>query len=145
MDLRALDELDNILIAIAEKRSLIASPTYIGKKKDEAVLLQQLETKLRDKFGNFIFEALQDVHDEFCPDNEVLPPLAYLAKKYIIKKERDNQVMYETDCNEGIPIEPDDYPGEPARLVIVPGPPRILLKVGDRLQEEVWRAGSLRF
>ncbi|MCG8340785.1 MAG: hypothetical protein MI674_05965 [Cytophagales bacterium] len=140
MDLRELGKLDNILVAIAEKRSLLANPTYVDKKQEEEVLLQQLEKKLREKFGNFILEALQDVHDEFCPDNEVLPPLAYLAKKYIIKKKRGSQITYETDFNEGIPVESDDYPGEPARLVIVPRPPRILLQVGERLREEVWRA-----
>ena len=37
-------------------------------------------------YGDYIEEALRDVHDEFCPDSEVLLPIAYLANEYIKKE-----------------------------------------------------------
>ena len=34
----------------------------------------------QDKFGEFLEEVLQDIHDEHCPDSDVLMPIAHLAK-----------------------------------------------------------------
>ena len=45
--------------------------------------LHDLEDSLHVKFGDFLEEILQNVHDKYCPDTDVLFPIAYLAKSYL--------------------------------------------------------------
>jgi hypothetical protein len=118
MDIKSLDK---ALQEIVKKREQLAGIDYNNPTYDD------LEEKLHDdedalqvSFGEYLENALQKVHDEVCPDNDVLMPIAYLGK--------------------GILIESDKYPNKDTRLILVPNPPRILLTVGKDQQEVVWTA-----
>ena len=133
-----IDSLDQSLRQIAERKNKLASINYADEAYDIIEEeLHTLEDAMMEKYGQYLEEAINNVHDEFCPDTEVLSPLAYLAKRY--DSENGN---FKVGMAEGVPVEIDDYPGKETRLVIVPGPPRIILQIGNEGQEVVWKASK---
>ena len=131
-------KLDEAILAIIEKKEELNSLSNYDSKyeiiNNELTLLEQ---QFLSQFGSYIEEAIFNVHDEFCPDIDVMQPLAYIADHYIRKNDR----MLEVIKSEGIPVECDDFPGLKARLVLVPCPTRLVL-VGenDDFNEIVWKA-----
>jgi hypothetical protein len=116
MDSKALDKALTQLIA---KKEALAKVDYNNPKYDEMEdELHDLEDDFQDNFGDYLEGVLQDVHDEYCSDNDVLMPVAYLGN--------------------GVVVDADDYPGKNTRLVLMAGPPRIVLIVGKEKQETVW-------
>lgn len=131
-----IESLNLSLSKIAEKKNALSAISYSDEEYDKIEEeLHELEDEMMDKFGTYLEEAINDVHDEYCPDTEVLSPIAYLAKKYDVANGTFN-----VGINEGVPVEMDDYPGQETRIVIVPGPPRIVLQIGSESQEVVWTA-----
>ena len=132
MNLQALDKAVQELI---KRRSELQKLDYNNPKYDE------LEEKLHDgedafheKYGEYLEEVLQDVHDEHCPDSDVLMPIAYLAKKYTIS----DKGQYLVDATEGVYVETEKYPGNETKLVILPNPLRIVLNISKDKQLVVW-------
>jgi hypothetical protein len=118
MDIKALDD---ALQAIVKKQEELKGIEYSNPKYDDLEEeLHDLEDAFQDTYGEYLEEALQDVHDELCPDNDVLLPIAYIG--------------------DGIYVEVDDYPGKETRLQLEPNPTRITIKVGKEKQEVVWQA-----
>ncbi len=118
MDIKALD---NALQAILKKQEELKGIEYNNPKYDDLEEeLHTMEDDFQSTYGEYLEEALQDVHDELCPDNDVLLPIAYIG--------------------EGIYVEVDDYPGKETRLLLEPNPTRITIKVGKEKQETVWQA-----
>jgi hypothetical protein len=118
MDVKALDE---AMQEIVKKREDLAKIDYNNPKYDELEEeLHDLEDDFQEQYGEFLEEALQDVHDKLCPDNDVLMPIAYIGK--------------------GVPVETDKYAGKDTKLVITANPPRVVLLVGKDKQEVVWTA-----
>ena len=110
---------------------------YSNPKYDELEeKLHDLEDDFQDTFGDELEGALQEVHDEFCPDTDVLVPIAYIAKSYMISDKNE----YSVASTEGVFVEMDDYPGKDTKLVIVPNPVRIILNIGSDKQQVVWTA-----
>jgi len=135
MDIKALDE---ALTNIAEKKNLLTTLQYSDSRYDEVEdELHDLEDNLMENFGDLLEDVLYEVHDEYCPDNEVLVPTAYLAKEYIVSGMNGHR-MFDVKHSEGVPVEADDFPGE-TRLVLVPSPIRILLMNGRSTKEVVWK------
>lgn len=119
-----LKELDAELGEIEKRKAALSKLNYNDPKYDELEEeLHDLEDDLQDKHGDYLEEALQKVHDNLCPDTDVLLPIAYLGK--------------------GVPIEIDEMPGKDTRLVLTTNPPRIILSIGKEKQEVVWTAQSL--
>lgn len=118
MDTKALDKaIDEII----KKREELAKIDYNNPKYDDLEeQLHDMEDAFQVKYGDYLEEALQDVHDELCPDNDVLMPIAYLGK--------------------GIYVEVDKYPGKETKLMLEANPPRITLTVGADKKEVVWTA-----
>lgn len=115
MDLKALDQ---SLLKIVKKREELGKIDYNNPKYDELEEeLHDLEDEFQDEYGDFLEEALQQVHDEYCPDNDVLMPIGYLGQ--------------------GVPVDVDRLPGKDTRLMLVPTPVRIILAVDDK-QQVVW-------
>ena len=85
------------------------------------------------RFGEYLEEALQEVHDKLCPDTDVLFPTAYLAKTYTISPKNEFSVA----AAEGVFVEVDTMPGKETKLVIIPNPLRIILNTKDK-QQVVW-------
>jgi hypothetical protein len=117
MDIKALDK---ALQEIIEKRETLSKlnyndPTYDDLEEE----LHDLEDDFQEAYGEYIEEALQKIHDQFCPDNDVLMPIAYLK---------------------GIPVDVDKLPGKDTKLFIEAKPTRIILAVGTSAQQVVWTA-----
>ena len=118
MDIKALDK---ALQEIVAKRAELEKIDYNNPKYDDLEeQLHDLEDAFQVKYGEYLEEALQDIHDDLCPDNDVLMPIAYLGK--------------------GIYVEADKYPGKETKLVLQPNPPRIVLTIGKDKQEVMWTA-----
>jgi len=118
MDFKALDQaLENIV----KKREELGKINYNNPKYDDLEEeLHGLEDDFQEEYGDFLEQALQQVHDEYCPDNDVLMPIGYLGQ--------------------GVPVEVDKLPGKDTRLVLAPSPVRIILSVGKDKQQIVWSA-----
>jgi hypothetical protein len=118
MDVKALDK---AIQEIIKKRDDLAKLDYNNPKYDELEEeLHDLEDDFQEQYGEYLEEALQDVHETLCPDNDVLMPIAYLGK--------------------GIPVETDKYAGKDTKLMLSPGPTRVVLLIGKDKQEVVWTA-----
>jgi hypothetical protein len=82
--------------------------------------LHDLEDDFQDEYGDFLEKALQAVHDKYCPDNDVLLPIAYIGA--------------------GIPVEVEQYPDKEARLILQANPSQLVLSIGKEKKEVVWTA-----
>lgn len=133
MDIKALDQ---ALREIALRRNELKKIDYNNPRYDDLEEeLHDLEDTLHVKFGDYLEDVLQNVHDKYCPDTDVLFPIAYLAKSYQV-----NGDEFSVANNEGVFVEIDSIPGKDTRLVIVPGPVRVILNVGKDQQQVVWTA-----
>ncbi|MTI23434.1 hypothetical protein, partial [Fulvivirga kasyanovii] len=94
-----------------------------------------LEDDFLEKYGDYLEDAFHEVHDEFCPDTDVLLPIAYLPNEVIITDDG-----YDVAFKEGVYVEVDDYPGKETKLVLLPKPTRIILQVDPQQKEVVWKA-----
>ena len=120
MDVKALDL---ALLNIVKKRDELSKLDYNNPKYDDLEEeLHDLEDDFQDEYGEYLEQALQQVHDEYCPDNDVLMPIGYLGQ--------------------GVPVEVDKLPGKDTRLVLAPAPVRIILSVGKDKQQVVWSVGK---
>lgn len=132
MDLKALDKEIQELI---RRRSELQKLNYNNPKYDELEeVLHNGEDEFQEKYGEFLEDVLQDIHDEHCPDSDVLMPIAYLAKKYTISEKG----LYSVEASEGVYVETQKFPGTETKLVIVPNPVRILLNIAKGKQQVVW-------
>lgn len=134
-----LKNLDQAIVQISEKKRELfrndLTENDLNLLKQEVDLLEQ---NFQYEYGALIEEALFNVHDEYCPDNEVLKPVAYLASRY---QDQQGSIQFDVESTEGVPVEADDFPGIKARLVLVPGPARLVLQGQDSpFKEIVWRA-----
>jgi hypothetical protein len=129
--------LNTALLEIIKSRQELAAIDYNNPKYDELEeRLHDLEDDFMEKYGEDLERALQEVHDEFCPDSDVLVPIAYIAKKYQVSAREE----YSVTPAEGVFVEMDNYPGKDTKLVMLPSPPRILLNIGSEKQQVVWVA-----
>ena len=102
--------------------------------------LDQLKSEFQKEYGAFLHEAIFEVHDEYCSDNEVLLPIAYIASNYL--KSNDDQ-RYDLSGWEGVEVEVDDFPGVNAKLVLMPDPIRLELRGDDgTFKEVVWEINA---
>lgn len=139
MDVNRLNE---DFAVLADKINELDDLDYSDERYDDLEEeLHDLEDTFIENYGQELEEAIALVHDEFCPDNDVLLPTAYLAKNYIrMQKDHKGRHSYDVEYGEGVPVEVDDFPGQEVRLVLVPGPTRLLVTVGDAAKQEAWRA-----
>lgn len=132
MDVKALDK---ALQEIIKNRMELSKLDYNNPKYDDLEEgLHDLEDSFQDTFGEELENALQEIHDEYCPDSDVLVPIAYIAKQYSVSGKNE----YTVTNSEGVFVEMDDYPGKDTRLVILPNPVRIVLNIGNDVQKVVW-------
>jgi hypothetical protein len=118
MDVKALDK---ALQEILKKKEELSKINYNNPKYDDLEeQLHDLEDDFQEEYGEYLEEAFQHIHDELCPENDVLMPIAYLGK--------------------GVPVEVDKYDGKDTRLILATNPPRIVLTIGKDKQEVVWTA-----
>ncbi len=134
MDVQAIDK---AIQEIIKSRLQLLTLDYSNPSYDDLEeKLHDLEDDFLESHGDEFESVLQDVHDEFCPDSDVLVPIAYIAKAYTINEKNEFSVA----PTEGVFVEMDDYPGKDTKLVIVPNPVRIVLNIGNESQQVVWTA-----
>lgn len=118
MDANAVDKALQVLV---KKRNELAALDYSNPKYDDLEeQLHDLEDDFQDKYGADLENVLQTVHDQHCPDNDVLLPIAYMG--------------------DGVPVELDNHPGKEAWIILEADPLRILLRTGKDKKEVVWSA-----
>ncbi len=136
MDIGAIDQ---ALVEIVEKKNTLSHLNYNDKNYDQIEEeLHDLEDDFVEKYGDYLEEILADVHDELCPDNDILLPIAYLANKYTTKEE--NGIVTYHAADGGVLVDVDEYPDKLTRLVLVPKPIRLMLQIGNKQEEQVWIA-----
>lgn len=131
-----ISKLDNDLIALLEKKITLSTLDYNNEKYDDLEEeLHDMEDGFLEKYGDYLEDAFHEVHDEFCPDSDVLLPIAYLPQE--VQKKDDS---YEVDFKQGVYVEVDDYAGNETKLVLLPKPTRIVLQIDSQNREVVWTA-----
>lgn len=137
-----VDKLNKDFALIADKINELDELSYSDDRYDDLEEeLHDLEDAFIEEFGADLEEAIALVHDEFCPDNEVLLPIAYFAKNYIRnQKDQQGRYSYDIEYGEGVPVQVDDFPDQEVRLVLVPGPTRLVVTVGQTAKQVAWRA-----
>lgn len=136
-----IQKLNDDLCELVSRRNLLAAIDYNDEAYDQVEEdLHDFEDGFLEKYQNYLEKALQNVHNEVCPDNDVLLPIAYIAKKYIEKSDENGNVTFGVGPNEGVLVETDEYPGSDVRLFLVPSPLRIVMTVDNALPKIVWEA-----
>lgn len=132
-----LAKLDKDLKHLIDKKSELNELDYSNGRYDELEEeVHQLEDVFLENYGDYLEEAFHQVHDEYCPDNDVLLPIAYVPNQ--VSKQQNNG--YEAVSGQGVYIEADDYDSPETKLVLLPGPTRIELLVGSDQREIAWKA-----
>ncbi|MCS6833949.1 MAG: hypothetical protein NZ521_10280, partial [Flammeovirgaceae bacterium] len=95
------DEISTMLAQIIDKRAELnqfsqTTPEYQSLRSS----LKKLESEFVEKYGSQLREILLDVHDEYCPDIEVLPVLQYIGKEYKVIGKNEWGNLYEVDHNQ---------------------------------------------
>lgn len=137
-----VDKLNEDFSLIADKINELDEMNYSDERYDDfEEQLHDMEDEFLEEFGQDLEEAIAEVHDEFCPDNDVLLPVAYFAKNYIRnQKDHKGRYSYDIDYGEGVPVTVDDFPDQEVKIVLVPGPTRLIVTVGETAKQVAWRA-----
>ena len=132
-------KLNTALTEIALLKNQLSKLNYNDNNYDDVEEeLHDLEDDFTDEFGDYLEDVLTDVHDEACPDSDVLLPIAYLAHSYKeLGKDDSNNFLFDVDNGEGVIVDSDEY-DKLTRLVLVPGPTRLILNIGRSDQKELW-------
>lgn len=135
-----IKKLDIKLTEIVEKRNRLSKLEYNDEKYDDLEEeLYEFEDDFNETYGSYLENILQEIHNRYCPENDVLMPTSYMAKKYKKTGKNENGLpVYNVSHDEGISVESDKYKGKNTKLVIVPNPTRILLMIDKDKQETVW-------
>ena len=133
-----IKDVNKALVIIVELRMRLDALTYDSPDYDNLEEeLHELEDDFLEKYGDYLEDALIDVHDEYCPDTDVLLPIAYLAKKYV-KKDTTFDVL---DDGQGVWVElEDEFEHLEGHIVIIPSPLRIVLFTSKNEKKIVWRS-----
>ncbi len=133
MDLAKLNE---SIIALIKTKSALKALNFNDERYDDIEDdLHELEDDFMTNFASYLEEALHDVHDEYCPDNDVLLPIAYVPSQAKITDD-----TYEVIEGEGVYVDVDDYEEVETKLLILPNPARLILSLGKGRNEVVWTA-----
>lgn len=135
--IRVMDvkEMDRAILEIVSKRLELEKVDYNNPQYDDLEeQLHDLEDAFQVNHGEALESILQEVHDEWCPDSELLYPIAYLAKHYDVNGNNE----YVVSSQEGVYVEVEKLPGRETKLVIVPNPLRLILNIGKEKQQVVW-------
>lgn len=133
-------QLNEDLLNLVEKKQELSGLTYNDPEYDDVEEeLHDREDDFVENYGDYLEDALHSVHDEYCPDDDVLLPTAYLANEYIFS-EVDGQLKVDVPAKEGVMVMCDDFPGKVCRLVLLPNPTRIVLKIGTNEENVAWEA-----
>ncbi|MFN6945129.1 MAG: hypothetical protein ACK4ND_09290 [Cytophagaceae bacterium] len=138
----SLTSLEKELTQLILKKNELAKLSYSDKKYDELEdEIHDMEDDFLEKHGEELDGILESVHDEVCPESDLLLPTAYLANKYVIKgKKSDGSPEFDVEGDEGVFVETEEHPGRDTRLVLIPNPLRVILTIDEKEKHIVWEA-----
>ncbi|GIV35653.1 MAG: hypothetical protein KatS3mg032_0032 [Cyclobacteriaceae bacterium] len=117
-----LDALNKALTEIVKARTDLNKLDYDNPAYDEQEeRLHDLEDDFQEKYGKQMEKILQQVHNKYCPESDVLMPIAYLG--------------------EGVSVELKSQPAKDVRMRLDVSPLRIFISASGR-EQLVWQAGS---
>ncbi|MCY7351235.1 MAG: hypothetical protein LH606_11300 [Cytophagaceae bacterium] len=136
-----VNALNQALREVVDKRRILSGMGYDHEQYDDVEEeLHDLEDEFLSQYGDFLEVVLQKVHDEHCPESDVLLPTAYLPRQYqkaVNAKTGEEEI--ELGDNDGVWVDLDAFPGADAKLVLLPDPARIeLLTLAG--SQTVWKA-----
>lgn len=135
-----VEELDNSILELVKLKIALSEMDYNDPKYDEVEdKLHDLEDRFLDNDGEWLEDIIADVHDELCPEEEVLSPISYIADQYLKLGENEKGPVLDVDSKQGVMVnlgENNQFKSQP-RLVVVPNPLRVLLNV-DGSRFRVW-------
>lgn len=139
-----ITEMNKTLNELVEKRNQLATLSYSDPKYDDLEeILHDLEDDFLDEYGDYFEKILTEIHDKDFPESDVLSPIAYLAKKYVVKTSHsDGTIDYNIPAKDGVWVEAYSMPTKNVRLVLLPNPPRFVMHVEGGTSKEVWNAGK---
>ncbi len=134
------EKLNQDLREIALKRNELNRLSYNSPEYDTVEEeLHDLEDEFTIEHGDYLEDILTSIYRKIPSENEVMIPVAYIAKKYnIIPAEKAGRNQFEPPMNEGIVVDAAKPGAETFRLVICPDPLRFLLQKGKKERTEVW-------
>lgn len=137
-----IKEMNKALAELVEKRNQLAALSYSDSKYDDLEeALHDLEDDFLDEYGDFFDKILIEIHDKEFPESDVLSPIAYLAKKYVVKQTHtDGRIEYNIPAKDGVWVESLANPTKNVRLVLLPNPPRFIAHFENGQQKELWSA-----
>jgi hypothetical protein len=138
MDIRSIEK---AIVEIVERKKKLGKLDYNDEQYDQVEEeLHDLEDNFIEKYGTYLEKALEEVHAKYCAENDILLPIAYLANTYEkVGEDEKGNTIYDVNYSQGVFVEVETMPGENTKLVIVPGPLRMVL-VSPNIKEIVWTA-----
>lgn len=128
-----IKNLNHAIVLIAEKKDEIRN--YTEADLGFEILseeIEQLNDALQQSYGSYLEDALFNIYDEYCPDNDVQPIDQYIVPENSAKEQY------------GVAVEVDDFPGAQALLILAPNPTRFILKGNkEQFEEVVWAESQL--
>lgn len=135
-----IEEVNRVLVDIVEKKMELGRLSYSAEEYDGLEEeLHELEDYLIEQYGNYLENILNEIHTRYCPETDVLSPIAYLANNYVrTGMQEDNTPIYDVaNYQQGVVVDSEVY--ALARMAIIPNPIRILLIASkEKVKEVVW-------
>ncbi|KYG73928.1 MULTISPECIES: hypothetical protein [Roseivirga] len=137
-----INKLNEDFAKIADKINELDELDYSDERYDDLEEeLHDMEDDFIEEFGEYLEDAIEGVHDKFCPDNDVLLPIAYFAKNYIRnQKDHKGRYSYDIEYGEGVPVTVKQFGDQEVKLVLVPGPTRLIVTIGESAKQVAWKA-----
>lgn len=114
------------VVAIAEN--------CLDGQADERVALEGLAP-----FQEDLIEVLQDIYDEYCPDNDLMLLSQYVPTQIFRTVDASGAMAYDCQSDQGVIVNVDEYSGRTCRLFLLPNPARFVLDVEGEGRTTVWR------
>ena len=137
-----INEMNAALTELINKRNQLAALSYSDTKYDELEeALHELEDDFLEEYGEYLDKVLTEIHEKDFPESDVLSPIAYLAKKYVVKMAHpDGRIDYNIPPKDGVWVEAFAYPNKDIRLVLMPNPPRFVMHFDNGVHKIMWSA-----
>lgn len=135
------EKLNKALNDLIQKRTDLSKLGYDHPDYDQTEeALEEKEQDFLDVFGNYLEDALEKIHEELCPQTDILLPTAYIPRKYTTFTDPDLDIeSFEVGNTDGAIVDLTDFPNLEARMLLLPNPVRIVV-VSAAGDQEVWRA-----
>lgn len=140
MDVTAIEK---ELIKIVQIKNTLNRLGYDDEAYDEMEdELHHREDHFIEAHGKDLEAVLQKIHQQYCPDTELLSPISYIAHEYRQVGENDLGPTFDVGHDQGVFVEVDRFKNKPTKLVILPNPLRIVLNIDPHAREEVWSVNA---